>query len=142
MSEPLVRARARVPDGRPRPPGRLLVVELDWEVSAHLAAALDAHLGRCENAPRRIPVPDALRDLRGLLADRSGQERPAARSAWPGDAMLSVAEAAARLGVSTRTVRRRVAAGELRCARVGRLVRISEGELSDYIRRRSGRGAA
>ena len=141
MSEPMARACARAPDGRPRPPGRLLLIEIDWEVAAHLAAALDAHLGRCEHAPRRIPVPQGIRDFHGLLAARSGQERPGGRSMLAAAGMLSLAEAASRLGVSPRTVRRRVAAGELRGVRVGRLVRIAEAELADYIRRNGNEGA-
>ena len=49
--------------------------------------------------------------------------------------LLSVADAAAFLGVSTKTVRRLVARRELGASRVGRQLRIGRAELLAYLRR-------
>ena len=48
--------------------------------------------------------------------------------------LLTVAEVAERLAVSTRTVRRLIDSGELVTHRVGRAVRISEADLAAYAR--------
>lgn len=45
----------------------------------------------------------------------------------------SLREVAAYLGVSTRTVRRLITRGELRAHRVGRGLRIQDGELAAYV---------
>lgn len=50
--------------------------------------------------------------------------------------LLTIGDAAALLRVSTRTVRRLVAAGELDAARVGRQVRLGQADLAAYLRRR------
>lgn len=48
--------------------------------------------------------------------------------------LISVRQAAGRLGVSPDTVRRRIAAGELPALRIGyRTVRIAESALREYI---------
>jgi excisionase family DNA binding protein len=46
-----------------------------------------------------------------------------------------VADAAAHLRVSTKTVRRLLARGELGASRIGRQLRISRSELLAYLRR-------
>jgi excisionase family DNA binding protein len=46
---------------------------------------------------------------------------------------LPVAAAAKKLKVSEKTVRRKIATGELRAHRVGKLVRIGEPDLADYL---------
>jgi excisionase family DNA binding protein len=49
--------------------------------------------------------------------------------------LLSVTDTAAHLRVSTKTVRRLLARGELGASRVGRQLRISRSELLAYLRR-------
>ena len=49
--------------------------------------------------------------------------------------LRSVADVAAFLGVSTRTVRRLIAGGDLAVHRIGRSLRISEADLSAYLAR-------
>jgi excisionase family DNA binding protein len=51
-------------------------------------------------------------------------------------AVFSVLEAAELLGVSTKTVRRLLANKELSHHRVGRLIRITEPDLIDLLRRK------
>jgi excisionase family DNA binding protein len=50
-----------------------------------------------------------------------------------GERFLSVAEVAVRLGVSAKTVRRLINRGGLRAHRVGRLVRVTERSLEDFV---------
>ena len=47
--------------------------------------------------------------------------------------LLSVATAAARLEVSTKSVRRWINAGDIKAHRIGRCVRISETDLQEFI---------
>ena len=49
--------------------------------------------------------------------------------------LLTIAEAAELLGVSQRTVRRRIAAGRLSVFHDGRVVRIPHAALDNYVRR-------
>ena len=51
----------------------------------------------------------------------------------PAPRLLSVAAVADRLDVSTKTVRRWIAAGELRIHRLGRSVRIGETDLQKFL---------
>jgi excisionase family DNA binding protein len=48
--------------------------------------------------------------------------------------LLSVRDAADRLGVSTKTIRRWIASGELPHYRLGRSIRIAESDLIGFIR--------
>lgn len=50
-------------------------------------------------------------------------------SSSPDDRFLSVRDAAARLNVSEKTIRRKIEAGDLPARRFGRLLRICEGDL-------------
>jgi excisionase family DNA binding protein len=52
-----------------------------------------------------------------------------------GERFLSIAEVAKRLDVSEKTVRRKVASGDLPAHRVGKLLRVSEGNLRAYVTR-------
>ncbi len=61
--------------------------------------------------------------------------RPRRPHAAAPEPLLSVADAAAHLQVSTKTVRRLLARGELGASRVGRQLRISRSELLAYLRR-------
>ena len=47
--------------------------------------------------------------------------------------LLDVAGIASRLGVSEKTIRRMINRGELSAHRVGRLLRIAEADLADYL---------
>lgn len=47
--------------------------------------------------------------------------------------MLTLAEAADFIGVSTRTLRRKIQTGELTAHRFGRLLRISEADLTAFL---------
>jgi excisionase family DNA binding protein len=47
-----------------------------------------------------------------------------------------VAEVAFRLNLSEKTVRRAIGRGEMRAHRVGRLLRVSEDDLMDYLSKR------
>lgn len=51
---------------------------------------------------------------------------------------FSVTQAAALLGFSMEHLRRLVAAGELRHARIGRTIRISRADLEEFYRQRGG----
>jgi excisionase family DNA binding protein len=55
--------------------------------------------------------------------------------------LLDIGATAARLGISTKTVRRMIARGELAVHRIGRQLRVSQADLHSYIagRRQTGR---
>jgi excisionase family DNA binding protein len=52
-------------------------------------------------------------------------------------ATLTMEDAAKRFDVSTRTIKRLLAEGELQCTRIGRSVRFSEDQLDAYTARRT-----
>lgn len=110
----------------------IFAVELDWTAAAHLRRALEAHGRWCRE--QGIPMPDALRELTGLAS--VGQERPkhaaVVEFADAAPMLLDYGAAAARLGVSTRTVRRLVAAGDLRSVRIGASRRVHVDDLDTY----------
>jgi len=58
-------------------------------------------------------LPDVVQDLQRRVAELEGRLTVAERKP------LSVVDAAAALGVSTKTIRRRIAAGEIQHARTG-----------------------
>ena len=67
----------------------------------------------------------------------TGQNIPA--GAGPSMRLLGITEVAARLDVSVKTVRRAIARGDLPSHRLGKLLRVSETDLDEYITsRRSG----
>jgi excisionase family DNA binding protein len=49
--------------------------------------------------------------------------------------LLSIAKLAERFDISTKTLRRRIAAGELRVIRIGRLIKVTEEEASLFLHR-------
>jgi excisionase family DNA binding protein len=53
----------------------------------------------------------------------------------PGEQFLSVAEVALRLDVSEKTVRRRIASGDLLAHRIGKPIRVNERVLTAYLTR-------
>lgn len=113
----------------------IVAVELDFAAAAHLRRALEAHARWCRE--QGYPLPDALRQLSALAT--GGQERPkdAPVIELPEAAPMLVdyVIAAERLGVSVRTVRRLVAAGELRAVAIGAARRIHVEDLDDYTHR-------
>ncbi|MDI6912203.1 helix-turn-helix domain-containing protein [Nocardioides sp.] len=112
----------------------IVVLDDDPTTLAQLTAALRAHVRQLRRNGG-WPAPDLLLLLRSLEA-RSGQERPelahrstpAHSEAEPADGAgtrraeliaLTYGQAAQRLGISERTVRRRVVSGELPVIRLG-----------------------
>ena len=74
--------------------------------------------------------------VRESASDRLARPGPTARALvplCPGDRLLTPRQTATLFGVSLRTIRRLVAAGELRCVRVGRLVRFHPGDVSRWL---------
>lgn len=65
------------------------------------------------------------------MRNRSDRDSPRDRCLPP--RLLSVAAVADRLDVSTKTVRRWIAAGALRIHRLGRSVRIGETDLQKFL---------
>jgi excisionase family DNA binding protein len=119
-----------------RPP-LLGLVELDWLTVGHVRVALDRYLNRLD--ARREPIPAGVEALRAQLADwSSGQERTTARSnGAPLVQLLTFGGVARLLGVSERTVRRRVNTGDLPAVHVGpRARRIDSRALAEYVGRR------
>jgi excisionase family DNA binding protein len=53
----------------------------------------------------------------------------------PGERFLSVADVAKQLGISEKTVRRKIASGDLPAHRLGKLIRVSERILATYVTR-------
>jgi excisionase family DNA binding protein len=107
-----------------------LLLVVDEQVGAHLTAALTAHIRGCRRDA--IPVPAELAAFLEVLAASRGPQRPVLaaerRTADAEAVLLSYAAAGARLGISARTVRRRVAEGRLPVVRDGRrrLIRIED----------------
>lgn len=95
---------------------------LSREVRVAMVAAL--HLGRRELRRNGTAVPPELDALVSALKDPSALEwtNVATADAITDGDFMSIDDAARRLGVSGRTVRRLVAAGELDSARAGRRV--------------------
>ncbi|MFJ6952027.1 hypothetical protein [Micromonospora aurantiaca (nom. illeg.)] len=106
----------------------MIVLALDPVAARHLVAALGRHVQRCERDG--FVVPAQLRELFVLAVEASSRPSGAVGghdSAGEGlaadDRLVAHGVAARRLGVSLRTVRRRVAAGEL--VAVGRRITLA-----------------
>ena len=67
------------------------------------------------------------------LENRPDKVSKANPSPEPGERFLKVAEVAVRLDVSPKTVRRMIDRGDLRAHRIGRLVRVGERSLANYL---------
>jgi excisionase family DNA binding protein len=102
--------------------------------SRHLARALAEHARWCQR--NGIELPAELAALLDALAANGGQWRPSLDGT--GAPLLSYAEAGERLGVSARTVRRRVEAGELPAVGKGRGRRVPAEELRAWQSSRAG----
>lgn len=55
------------------------------------------------------------------------------RSESPGQGLISLSKAADMFGVSTKTIRRRIADGTVRGYRIGRLIRVDVEEIRDAL---------
>lgn len=95
-----------------------LVLVLDDRSRVHLARALAEHAGWCRR--NAVSMPDDLAGLLDALADSRGRSRPTVSVPDEPPVTISYETAAARLGVSRRTVGRWVVSGRL--VRVGRRI--------------------
>lgn len=66
-------------------------------------------------------------DITKLLKPRE------AAAMLPTPQLLTAREAAAALAIGQRTVERLAARGQLRCVRIGRLIRFSPADLADFV---------
>lgn len=128
--------------------GRWVAGVPDAVLAEHIARALLVYAQTERRNGRDVPI-DLLDVARYLLdgdvrqdATKLGEARRAGQAGHV-DEFLTKREAAAKIGLSVRTLERLVAAGELSCVRVGRSVRISRADLADFLaaRRRSFRDA-
>lgn len=111
------------------------VVELDGPARAHLRRALEAHRVWCRSNGHRLP-PE-LDALAGSIAVTNGPRRPSVDVtpvAQDGAGVaLTLPEAAGRLRVSDRTVRRLVASGRLASVVVAGRRRIRPAALDAFL---------
>jgi len=126
-------------------PGRipLLAVALDRVAAAHLLLALRGHRRLCREQGYALPSAlgqlerTALTALEPTGADRNRQEPTPAPGPSPepvivGPMTCTIHEAAAAIGVSTRSIERHVAAGEIASTKVGGSRRIPLAELERF----------
>ncbi len=108
-----------------------MIIDLSREVAGHLAVAVRLYRQRADHDG--LGVPAALRDIECEMAARAmrGQQGTPladpweARNAEPMNVkVLTYEQAAARLQCSQRTIKRRVAAGDLVPVRSGRVTRL------------------
>jgi excisionase family DNA binding protein len=118
-------------------PPQLLVLSVDTRARVLIAAALA--LGRRELRRSGTAVPSSFDELLSVLAARpeaapSGQQRPQLdhNPPLPEPLLVDYREAARRLGISERTLRRRVASGDLRAVRIGRRALLRVSDLREY----------
>ena len=125
----------------------LVALDLDGVAGRPLARALDDHRRWCRANGHTMPAD--LVQLVGLLAS-NGQSRTTSPAVddltdtGPMTLAYTFSEAGALLGVSERTVRRLVAAGELRSISVASSPRIHREDLEHYaqaLREKDGRRA-
>ena len=112
----------------------------DGPVAMHLSRAVAEHLRWCRR--QGITPPPELADLLAALEATSGPERPgiAPPSADPEPLYVGYEDAAARLSVSSRTVRRMVTGGRLPARRIGRRRVIAVADLVALAQREGARG--
>ena len=86
-------------------------------------------IGRLSTGGSRPPAWAQRRVARGLGTIKEPVVRMLLK-----EPLLTVSEAAERLHVSTKTVRRRIKDGSLRSIRISGLIRIAMADLEDFIR--------
>jgi excisionase family DNA binding protein len=117
--------------------GRRAALTLDRDLAAHLAVALTGYRRALVSTGRSVPpgVDDLL--AAALRTVRSGQTLAGGRRGrHDGEVFLTMPEAADLLRVSPRTLRRRVAGGDLAVRRVGRRVLVERADLLDFVEAR------
>lgn len=117
--------------------GRRAALTLDPAVAGHLACALTGYRKALVSTGRTVPqgVDDLLTDA--LRVVRSGQGlAPEPLGRHDGRVYLTLPEAATLVRLSTRTLRRHVAAGRLAVRRVGRRVLVSPADILDFVEAR------
>ena len=67
------------------------------------------------------------------MQDNTGIAMAANSSSESGNEVLTTEEAAAKLGISTRTMRRLVAQRRIRFWKIGRLVRLQAGDVDSFL---------
>lgn len=117
------------------------IADLLWSfapvVAQELAEALGVYRALCQRNGR--PVGAGLSALADDLAASRGQERTAgSRGGVPvgengSQQLLDTEEVARVLGISPRSVRRRINDGDLTSVRIGRSLRVHPDDLTDYI---------
>lgn len=117
-----------------------MIVDISAEVAGHLAVAVRLYRQRAGHDGLRIP-PE-LRDVEREMAARAmrGQQGTPLADLWESrnaepafGKLLTYQQAAARLNCSERTIKRRVATGELVPVRSGRVTRLLVTDVDDYI---------
>jgi excisionase family DNA binding protein len=129
-----VNGRTMTAEGRD---GRRAALTLDPAVAGHLACALTGYRKALVSTGRA--VPEGVEDLlaASLRVVRSGQRlAPDHRARHGGEVFLTIAETAALLRISSRTVRRRIAGGDLVVHRAGRRVLVSPAALLAFVEAR------
>ena len=112
-----------------------LLVLLDHETAGHVVIALREHRARLRELGYAIPqqVDDLEQHVAALLSApvaSNGDTLPdGLREAASVDRMVTIAQAARRLGLSERTVERRVRSGEIPSVKIGGSRRIAQAEL-------------
>lgn len=117
-----------------------LILDMNSEVSGHLAVAIRMYRNLCTQQGQR--VPPTLREIEQAMAQRAmrghegsslDQSPRAGNPHVVNRKLLSYAEAARAMSCSVSTVKRRIAAGELAAVRDGRCARIRAVDLDSYI---------
>jgi excisionase family DNA binding protein len=104
---------------------RTIARQAAWEAFSVFRDAFDAR------AAKDLPLLDRSK-LQHAQEGHAGKE---CAPPEPGERFLSVAEVAKQLGVAEKTVRRKIASGDLSANRVGKLLRVSERILTAYLTR-------
>lgn len=113
-------------------------VVLDPDVAAHLVTALSGYRRALRSAGRPVPPSvEAIIDFEARVV-RNGQSLGSGRAAGDTPTVdhagpLTLAEAAALVGTSVKTIRRRIDDGRLAARRVGGRVLVEPSALLDYL---------
>ena len=123
MTRPTVGASLPADQPRPRDPGAALSV-----VERRLTSSSDVLHRRAPLTPR-----EARRSSTGAVVDVTVERVPRPSTSPPTPQLLTVAEVCAALQLQPATVRRYIARGTIRGARVGRELRVDRVELQRFL---------
>ena len=121
---------------------RPVLLEVSAETAGHLAVAIRAY--RKAARANYLAVPADLIHIEAAMAERAmkGQDGTPVDELWQVQEaasvtpeLLSIADTARKLRCSERTVKRRIAAGELAAVKDGRLTRIRPTDIAAYLQR-------